>query len=59
MGQRDEQWVSSLLSQVEELLPYLTRRPVFPAGAIKGQKQPQHREELRRLPHPSGRSWLA
>src|SRR4029453_420839 len=43
--------VLGTLGQAEELLREFPRRPQLPPDQVKVPQSPQHREELRRLPH--------
>jgi hypothetical protein len=51
VGLQEERGVLDILSQMETLLPELSRRLVLPPQIIKLPEPPQYREELRRLSH--------
>ena len=48
---QEERGVLDILSQMETLLPELSRRLVLPPQIIQLPESPQDREELRRLSH--------
>src|SRR5215813_2197789 len=51
VGLLEESRVLGAMGQAEELLREFPRRPQLPPDQVKVPQSPQHREELRRLPH--------